>query len=345
MTDSKRSLKDYLPIFLILGFFVVVQAIALFLSGLMAESGLQVFKDPTQISNSAIYIGFFLISAVLSLILIKLGMSSLSEKSVVGSFKNYNYKSITPSIDCGRAYCNRKSYSESDSFRTASRWAFKFFVYFSTMLTLYITFYITFAIFFNHLLFLTVADYNIASFFIAMTLTVLLYMYPEWYVVDFTGVCSAGGIAALFGISFSIIPAIIVLVLLAIYDAISVYKTKHMITMVDAGMDTKLPLMLIAPKDLNYSFIKSNFKKEGDYEAFFLGVGDVVEPTILVVSAHVFLSSVYPVIGAMLGTLVGCVLLFSPVLKGKVQAGLPFLNTGAILGFFVGVLVSGTWIF
>jgi presenilin-like A22 family membrane protease len=28
-------------------------------------------------------------------------------------------------------------------------------------------------------------------------------------------------------------------------------------------------------------------------------------------------------------------------MKGKPQAGLPFLNTGAILGFFAGVLISG----
>ena len=61
-----------------------------------------------------------------------------------------------------------------------------------------------------------------------------------------------------------------------------------MITMADAGMNTKLPLMLIAPKNLNYSFIKSGFKKECCNEAFFLGVGDVVEPAMLVVSAHVF---------------------------------------------------------
>ena len=232
MTDSKRSLKDYSPIFLILGFFVIVQAIALFLSGFMAESELQVFKDPTQISNSAIYIGLTLISAILILILIKFGI----------------------------------------------KWIFKFLVYTSTVLTLYITF----AVFLTFIPLLTVAEYNIASFVVAIMLTVLLYMYPEWYIVDLIGVCSAGGIAALFGISFSIVPAIVVLVLFAVYDAISVYKTKHMITMVDAGMDTKLPLMLIAPMNLNYSFIKSGFKKEGGNEAFFLGVGDVVEPTILV---------------------------------------------------------------
>ena len=295
MTDSKRSLKDNLPILLILGFFVIVQAIALFLSGFMAQSELQVFQDPTLISNSAIYIGLVLISVILILVLIKFGF----------------------------------------------KWIFKFIVYFSTILTLYITF----AVIFTFIPFLTATEYNIASFVVAILLTMLLYIYPEWYIVDFTGILSAGGVAALFGISFSIVPALVLLVLLAIYDAISVYKTKHMLTMVDANMEQKLPLMLIAPKNLNYSFIKSGFKKEGGNEVFFLGVGDLVEPTILVVSAHVFLDSVYPVIGTMFGTLVGCIVLFSPVLKGSTQAGLPFLNTGAILGFFAGVLVSGTWIF
>lgn len=295
MTDSEKSVKDNLPILMILGFYIVVQAIALFLSGMMVESGLQVFQDPTQISNSAIYIGLTLISAVLILILIKFG----------------------------------------------AKWIFKFLVYFSTLLTLYITF----AVFFTFIPFLTAAEYDIASFGMAIMLTMLLYMYPEWYIVDLTGVLSAAGIAALFGISFSIVPALVLLVLLAIYDAISVYKTKHMVTMADAGMDTKLPLMLIAPKRLDYSFIKSGFKKGGNNEAFFLGVGDVVEPTILVVSAHVFLDSAYPVIGAVLGTLLGSIVLFTVTMRRSgAQAGLPFLNFGAILGLFAGVLVSGTWI-
>ncbi|HEY3362116.1 MAG TPA: presenilin family intramembrane aspartyl protease PSH [Methanosarcina sp.] len=281
-----------------------------------------------------------LISAILSLILIKFGIKNLSEKSLMACSKSY-YISITPSIHSDCAYRDRKSYSKSHAFRIGSKWIFKFLVYISTMLTLYITFMIlfTFIPFFS---FLTVAEYNIANFVVAITLTVLLYMYPEWYIVDVIGICSASGIAALFGISFSIIPAIILLVLLAIYDAISVYKTKHMITIVNAGMDSKLPLMLIAPNNLNYSFIKSGFKKEGNNEAFFLGVGDIVEPTILVVSAHIFLHNAYPVIGAMVGTLLGCIIMFTVTTKGSsAQAGLPFLNLGAILGFFAGDLLSG----
>ena len=52
----------------------------------------------------------------------------------------------------------------------------------------------------------------------------VLYRYPEWYVVDLVGVCIAGGVSALLGISLTVIPVIVLLVLLAIYDAISVYR-------------------------------------------------------------------------------------------------------------------------
>jgi presenilin-like A22 family membrane protease len=43
----------------------------------------------------------------------------------------------------------------------------------------------------------------------------------------------------------------------------------------------------------------------------------------------------------MLGTLAGYAVLYTFVMKGKPQAGLPFLNSGVILGFFIGVLLSG----
>jgi presenilin-like A22 family membrane protease len=64
-----------------------------------------------------------------------------------------------------------------------------------------------------------------------------------------------------------------------------------------------------------------------------------------VVSANVFMKSSgwisYPVLGAILGTMLGHAVLSILVMNGKPQAGLPFLNTGVILGFFAGVLLSG----
>jgi presenilin-like A22 family membrane protease len=184
----------------------------------------------------------------------------------------------------------------------------------------------------------------IASVVLSTGITVLLYKYPEWYIIDIVGVCISAGLSALIGISLSVVPVIILLLLLAIYDAISVYKTKHMVTMAEGIMDLKLPILFVIPKHLNYSFLKEDFKLEEKHEAFFMGLGDAVMPTLLVVSANVFMKSngiPYPVLGAILGTLVGHAVLSILVMNGKPQAGLPFLNSGVILGFIIGVMISG----
>lgn len=219
------------------------------------------------------------------------------------------------------------------------KWIISLFIYLAILSTLYYVFFALFS------LIPSLAGFeDILSVLISTGLTVLLYKYPEWYIIDILGVCIAGGVSALIGISLSIIPVVILLILLAVYDAISVYKTKHMITMAEGIMDLKLPILFIIPKHPGYSFIKETFKEGEKREAFFMGLGDAVMPTLLVVSANVFIGNggiSYPVLGAILGTLAGHILLSIVVMKGKPQAGLPFLNTGAILGFFAGVLISG----
>lgn len=220
------------------------------------------------------------------------------------------------------------------------KWIVVLFIYLAILSTLY---YVFFALF--TLIPSLAAFGDILSVLISTGLTVLLYKYPEWYVIDIMGVCIAAGVSALLGISLSIIPTIVLLALLAVYDAISVYKTKHMITMAEGIMDLKLPILFVIPKHLDYSFIKETFQSGEKREAFFMGLGDAVMPTLLVVSSNVFIENggiSYPVLGTLLGTLAGHVLLSIMVMRGKPQAGLPFLNTGAILGFFAGVLLSGT---
>jgi presenilin-like A22 family membrane protease len=219
------------------------------------------------------------------------------------------------------------------------KWIISLLIYFAIISTLYYVFLALFN------LILPEFEALIASILISAGVTVVLYRYPEWYVVDLVGVCIAGGVSALLGISLTVIPVIVLLVLLAIYDAISVYKTKHMITMAEGMMDLKLPILFVIPKHSHYSFLHESFKAGEKREAFFMGLGDAVMPTLLVVSANVFMKSnggiSYPVLGAMLGTLAGYAVLFALVMKGKPQAGLPFLNSGVILGFLIGVLLSG----
>jgi presenilin-like A22 family membrane protease len=54
-----------------------------------------------------------------------------------------------------------------------------------------------------------------------------------------------------------------------------------------------------------------------------------------------FGSVVLPAFLAAVGTLIGYAVLMVVVMGGKPQAGLPFLNTGAILGYVAGCLIAG----
>lgn len=179
----------------------------------------------------------------------------------------------------------------------------------------------------------------------AVVLVVVLYKYPEWYVIDLCGIIVGAGAIAIFGVSLSILLVIILLLVLAVYDAISVYKTKHMIDLADTVMDLKLPVLLVVPKIRKYSLIqetkslKEKLKEDEERDAFFMGLGDVVMPGILVVAAYHTLSPGLAVgLSTLAGTLVGFLVLMTFVIKGKPQAGLPLLCSGAILGFLISSL-------
>ena len=150
-----------------------------------------------------------------------------------------------------------------------------------------------------------------------------LFLFPEWYVIDAAGIVMGAGAAALFGISFGLLPAIVLLVALAVYDAISVYGTEHMLALADGVMNLKLPVVLVIPLTLSYSFLDESPSTAeepdgqaveadggddaatdemagddgddaaerpglGDREALFVGLGDAVMPGVMVASAAVF---------------------------------------------------------
>ncbi|MGD2066638.1 MAG: presenilin family intramembrane aspartyl protease PSH [Candidatus Bathyarchaeota archaeon] len=178
-------------------------------------------------------------------------------------------------------------------------------------------------------------------------LVVALIKYPEWYIINLCGIVVGVGAIGIFGISLSVFLVIVMLIGLAIYDAISVYKTKHMIDLADAVMDLKLPVMLVVPKTKTYSMIKDTkglkekLEDKEEREAFFMGLGDIVMPGILVVSSFYNIpdNGLLIALAVMIGTLVGFVALMSVVIKGKPQAGLPYLCSGAILGYVISSLL------
>ncbi len=178
---------------------------------------------------------------------------------------------------------------------------------------------------------------DLISLTLAIFITILLIKYPEWYMMNLTGILMAVGIALIFGISFGMIPVVVFLAILAIYDAISVYKTKHMVSLADNVIEHNLPALFILPAKSSFSYknakspVKKKTKKK-ERDAYYMGFGDVMIPGIMVVSAarnYGLIAGIFTLIGAVLAM----ILLTAMVNSGKPQPGLPYLNGGALAGF------------
>jgi presenilin-like A22 family membrane protease len=182
-----------------------------------------------------------------------------------------------------------------------------------------------------------------------------LLMEPQWYVVDLAGFVAGGALIAILGISFGILPALLLLSILMVYDAIAVYRTKHMVSLADAVTDMKLPILMVMPDSASFDYPAAAPLREQrarpveERGALFMGLGDVVIPGTLVVSAFVWLPSTPNTLGVaanllvalavLAGSLVGYAVLMRRVAGGNPQAGLPFLNGGAIAGYLVGFVL------
>ncbi|MFD1512561.1 presenilin family intramembrane aspartyl protease PSH [Halomarina rubra] len=309
-----------------LALFLLVQLGALVLANPFVDAGYQTVENPSDPTNSVVYVGAILVATAFMLAAFKYDADVLIRGLVVFS---------------------------------------------GTWLSFYALSVVLPAAF-------TLAGYNGPAVVVALALAVALLVYPEWYVIDAVGVLMGMGAAALFGISFGLLPAILLLTVLAVYDAISVYGTEHMLSLASGVMDLKVPVVLVVPLTWSYSYLDGETATDGgeqdgedgavdgedamkasarerpepaDRDAFYIGLGDAVMPTVLVVSAGVFLEDTpalventvmtLPALTALVGTLVGLLVLVRFVMKGRAHAGLPLLNGGAIGGYLVGAVLAG----
>ncbi|MGM0398324.1 MAG: presenilin family intramembrane aspartyl protease PSH [Halobacteriota archaeon] len=306
-------------------FFLVVQFGALALAEPFEAAGYQSVEDPQNPANSVLYFGVILVATVIMLGLMRYGRTTGLRVVLVltsGLIAGYVFSVILPALTI-------PAFGEA----------------------------------------------NISPWIGGAAIVAGLLFYPEWWVIDLSALIMGMGAAALFGISFGIFPALLLLVALAVYDAISVYGTKHMLTLASGVMELRVPVLVVLPTTLSYSFIDDaadmaesvgadedetnrdsggesddSHTEEGgfDRDAIFIGLGDAVMPSILVASAAVFLETptllgiqVAP-LGAIVGTMAGLFVLLKMVLEGRPHAGLPLLNGGAILGYLVAALATGT---
>jgi presenilin-like A22 family membrane protease len=133
-----------------------------------------------------------------------------------------------------------------------------------------------------------------------------------------------------------------------------------MVSLADAVTDMKLPILMVMPDSPGYDYTRAPTLKEQrtqpteERAALFMGLGDVVIPGALIVSAYIWLPStptalgiganLWTSIGALFGAVVGYGILMRIVLRGNPQAGLPLLNGGAMIGYAIAyVLLYHSW--
>ena len=211
-------------------------------------------------------------------------------------------------------------------------------------------------------LFLIYTIPGLIALIVSVGMMIALIKRPEWYVINTVGVLVGAGTITMLGVSFVPWIIIIFMVLAAIYDAWAVYKSKHMLELADTMVNLELPVMLVAPQKPTRGRIQMARPeaamdgtpmppppRKGMEETMLMGLGDVIFPGLLCISAMSWLPDVegplgwsapiWVAIGTMIGSLVGYCVLMTYVAQGKPQAGLPLLNGGAILGYFISGMI------
>lgn len=184
---------------------------------------------------------------------------------------------------------------------------------------------------------------------VGLVVAAVLFVYPEWYVVDLVAVALGAVIIPMLGLGFGPLPIVVLLVVWAAYDAYSVYVSGHMKELATGAGDLKLPILYVVPHSLSYSLVgdglalgldeddsdeseesatersadsppdRSAEDSEASAEAGpgvqLLGLGDAIIPGMLAVSAGTFLDA--------------------PAVVPALNANLPAL--GAIAGGFLGM--------
>ncbi|MCD6111426.1 MAG: hypothetical protein J7K08_07120 [Thermoplasmata archaeon] len=186
----------------------------------------------------------------------------------------------------------------------------------------------------------------------ASILIVLLRSWPRWWTLDLVGVLAGAGLISIIGISLAPLPLVVLLLALAVYDAVAVYKTKHMLELAESAVESRMPVMLVFPKRRRFKMPKGLGFRKGEgrrREAFFMGLGDVVIPGTLVVSSYVYLPQNQMTAGVpfnlfaslliITGLALAHAILIIVLLRGKPQAGLPYLNGGALAGLAAAYII------
>tara|TARA_Y100000310_G_scaffold58235_1_gene53519 strand:- start:1156 stop:2076 length:921 start_codon:yes stop_codon:yes gene_type:complete len=191
---------------------------------------------------------------------------------------------------------------------------------------------------------------------VALTLTLYRVFKPNLIVHNFTEIFIYGGLAAFIVPIFNIFGGIVLLILISIYDAIAVWKTKHMVTLAEFQKKSKIFAGLMISYDRNEPKPGKQLEKQTETKhptkiiskqtSAILGGGDIGFPLIFagIVMKSMMLTetmtitflktSIIPIT-----TAIALLLLLTKGKKDKYYPAMPFLSAGSILGYIIILLI------
>lgn len=172
-------------------------------------------------------------------------------------------------------------------------------------------------------------------YFIAGVILLWLF-YRNVFMHDIVLVMAISAIAVMFGQNLRPSSAIIILIILGLYDYIAVLQTKHMVSMFKGLAENKVYFSLIIPQTFRGLFKKIN-EVSPQTEFMFLGTGDLAIPAIFTISClKIGLSAS---LGACLGSVFGFIFLYILFIIQKDREPIPGLPP-IILGCLIGYMIS-----
>jgi len=180
---------------------------------------------------------------------------------------------------------------------------------------------------------------------IAFILAVLLAAYkifrPNIYIHNLTEMFIYGGIAAIFVPVLNVASAAVLLILISIYDAYAVWKSKHMIKLAKFQTQSKVFAGLFIPymKKTKTKPKAAKIVKQKKIKTAILGGGDIAFPLLFagaVLKTTPFLTTLIIPVAVTTSLL----FLFLKSEKGKFYPAMPFLSVGCFVGYGIIALIN-----
>lgn len=175
-----------------------------------------------------------------------------------------------------------------------------------------------------------------------LTMVILLALWLIFHSVvvhDFLVILGIAGAGSWLGLSFSPQLVILLLLVFSVYDFIAVYKTKHMVKMAKAMVESDSIVGLIVPSKVK-DFTKNISQVQPGGKFLIVGGGDVVFPLIL--CASFVPSSLMKALIMVLFSLLGLGFSFWVFTTQKIKKPIPALppiTLGIVIGYLVLLLI------